>query len=145
MKRILHTVTVLSLLLALLLPAQTPDAPAENLGRELRDASRALQAGNAVLFLSHFDKKQFPGYARLESHVVALTRQADVASSIEIIRTEAEDKTSSLTVDWVLQLTPSGGFGPATGRREEITIRFDAAGGKPKIIGLAPVDFFRPL
>jgi hypothetical protein len=145
MKRTRQTVALFSLLLALLLSAQTPDAPSENLGRTLRDASRALQAGNAVLFLSHFDKKQFPGYARLESHIVVLTRQADVASSIEIIGTEAEDKTNRLTVDWLLQLTPSGGFGPATRRREEITIRFDAAGGKPKIISLAPVDFFRPL
>ena len=145
MKRTLPLVALLGLFLALPLDPQTRDAPAENLGRTLRDASRALQAGNAALFLSHFDKKQFPGYARLESHVVALTRQADVASSIEIISSEADDKAQRVTVDWLLQLTPSGGFGPAIRRREEITIRFDPAGARPKIVSLAPVDFFRPL
>jgi hypothetical protein len=145
MKRTLQTAVLPGLFLSLLLAAQTPDAPPENLGRMLRDASRALQAGNAALFLGHFDARQFPGYARLESHVVALTRQADIASSIEIIGMEAEDKTHRVTVDWILQLTPSSGFGPATRRREEITIRFDSAGGKPKVISLAPIDFFRPL
>ncbi len=133
------------LLLAALLIAQTPDAPAGNLGRVLRDASRALQARNAALFLGYFDARQVPDYARLESHVVALTQQADIASSIEISGVEAEDKAQRVTVDWLLQLTPASGFGPATQRRERVILRFSGGSGKPKIVSLAPIDFFRPL
>jgi hypothetical protein len=144
MKRALQSGLILGLFLALPLSAQTPNPRAENLGRVLRDASRALQAGNAALFLGHFEGRQFPDYARLESHVVALTQQADIASSVEIISIEAEDNTHLVAVDWLLQLTPAGGFGPATRRREKIALRF-SGGGKVKIISLAPIEFFRPL
>ncbi len=145
MQRHLQIGALLALLLVLPLSPQAPEGAPGDLGRILRDASRALQAGNAALFLSHFDERRFPEYARLEDHVVALTRQADIASSIEIAGSEGGGETETLMVDWLLQLTPSSGFGPATRRRESITIRFSNAEAKPRIVSLAPIDFFRPL
>jgi len=126
------------------LGTQSSDASRRDLLRTLHDASRALQAGNAALFLGCFDPSRFPGYARLQEDVVALTRQSDIASSIEVQTVEARDDNHAVTVDWLLQIRPAGGPGPAEQRRETISLRIQMENGKPRIVGLTPADFFRP-
>ncbi len=126
------------------LRAQDADRGAERVDRMLRDASRALQANSAASFLSRFDRKRFSDYRRLESHLVALTEQSQIASSIDItaIRREADDY--QVEVDWLLQLSLAGG-GPIESRRELLKMRVaEAKPGRWKIVALAPVEFFRP-
>lgn len=125
--------------------AQVPNEANQEhrVSRMLLDASRALQAGNAARFLGYFNRSGFDGYADLESNVVALTRQADIASSIEITSAKEEEGAYQVTIDWVLQLTPSGGIGRLEERRAAVTVEVSAAGDKSEITNLAPVDFFR--
>ena len=110
----------------------------------LLDASRALQARNAALFLSHFDKKSFEGYPKLESNIVVLTRQKDLASSIQIVEIAEAGDTFRGRVDWLLQISPLNRAGTIETRRNMITLRIAAQGRKWRIIDLTPVDFFRP-
>jgi hypothetical protein len=126
--------------------AQAPnqDGPQMRVSRMLLDASRALQAGNAARFLGYFNRSGFAGYADLESNVVSLTRQAEIASSIEIISSKEEEGAYQVAIDWVLQLTPSGGIGRVEERRAAVTVEVSGGGVKPEINGLAPVVFFRP-
>jgi hypothetical protein len=126
--------------------AQTPNeaSPQQRVSRMLLDASRALQAGNATRFLGYFNRSGFDGFADLESNIVALTRQADIASSIEITSAREEEGAYHVTIDWVLQLTPSGGIGRVEERRATVTVEVSTSGVKPEIIVLAPVAFFRP-
>jgi hypothetical protein len=126
--------------------AQTPNegSPQQRVSRMLLDASRALQAGNATRFLGYFNHSGFEGYADLESNIVALTRQADIASSIEITSAREEEGAYHVTIDWVLQLTPSGGIGRVEERRAAVTVEVSTSGVKPEINALAPVAFFRP-
>lgn len=110
----------------------------------LRDVSRALQARNAALFLSHFDRKRFAAYSQLESNVVALSGQKDIASSIRIVEVAADGEDFLSRVDWLMQISPLERPGPIETRRHVITLRVVAAGKKWRIVGLDLVDFFRP-
>ena len=53
--------------------AQQRDPETEAAVRRLMDASRALQAGNAALFLSFFDRKRVADFGRLREWIRALT------------------------------------------------------------------------
>jgi hypothetical protein len=113
--------------------------------RTLQDASRALQATNAASFLSYFDGKSFSEYARLEEHVVALTSQSEIGSSIQMVGFEAEGEVFHVEVDWVLQITPRSRFGKVQSRRRLIALDMQRnTKNEWKVTRLDPVDFFRP-
>jgi hypothetical protein len=128
-------------LLALAIPAGAQQQ-AEAARRLVLDASRALQAGNAALFLGYFDKRETPQFARLRENVTTLVATKDVASSVEIEVSGAEGGVIQLDADWLLQFTPSEDLGQAERRRRivRVHVRVDP---KPKIILLDPVDFLR--
>lgn len=120
------------------------NAEAREVRRVIHDASRALQARNASLFLKGFDRKQFAGYADLEPHIVALTTQSDIASSIEIVAFERKDGGYRLRVDWLLQLSVLETPGRLETRREILEMAAAQDKGKWKITDLRPLRFFRP-
>ena len=128
-------------LLALALPAGAQQQ-AEAARRLVLDASRALQAGNAALFLGYFDKRETPQFARLRENVTTLVATKDVASSVEVEVSGAEGGVTQLDANWLLQLTPSEGLGQAEQRHGVVRVQVRLQ-GKPKIILLEPVDFFR--
>lgn len=107
------------------------------------DASRALQANNAALFLSKFDARSMPRFDDLRVRVLALTAQRTIASSVEIGPLREADGGPAVTVDWLLQLTPLFEPGPVETRREKLSLRFVKRKGKWKIAALEPADFFR--
>ena len=123
--------------------AAEPEAAAAT--RVLKDASRALQARNAARFLSYFDRKRSAAYPEIESSVVALTRQADIASSIQVSAWKQDGDEYTGTVDWILQLTLISAPGEVRIRREKIKVRMAKPGDRWKIVALTPVSFFRPL
>ena len=133
--------TQLATFLAVTAPAAADQGA---ISRMLRDLSRALQARNAALFLSHFDKKRFEEYPKLESNVVVLSRQKDLASSIQIVEVAEAGDAFRSRVDWLLQISPLNRAGTIETRRNMITLRIAAQGRKWRIIDLAPIDFFRP-
>ncbi len=123
--------------------AAEPDVTAVT--RVLKDASRALQARNAARFLSCFDRKRFAGYPEIESSVVALTRQDDIASSIQVSARKQDGDEYTGTVDWILQLTLISAPGEVQTRRERIKVRMAKPKNRWKIVALTPVSFLRPL
>lgn len=135
---------LLALLVVNTLCAQAAGPEADRIARMLHDASRALQAGNAASFLSHFDRERFAGYTRLETDVVALTRQNQVASSIEIIEIKPDGEAYAVQVDWVLQLSLLSAPGPIESRQEQVTLRAAQVKKRWKIVQLEPIGFFRP-
>ena len=114
----------------------------------LHDAERALGARNSTRFLSYFDKQSVTEYARLETHVTALTGQADIASSIRITKWEPDGDSYRTTVDWMLQLTLVGAPGRVESRRGPVRLTVARAGkskNRWKITTIDPISFFRPL
>jgi hypothetical protein len=132
------------LLLSVAALAGPAAANQEAISRMLRDASRALQARNAALFLGHFDRERFAAYSQLESNVVALTEQKDLASSIRIVEVAADREEFVSRVDWLMQISPLDRPGPIETRRQMISLRVAAAGKKWRITAFDPVDFLRP-
>lgn len=124
---------------------QTAEPDVTAVTRVLKDASRALQARNAARFLSYFDRKRSADYLEIESNVVALTRQADIASSIEVSDLTQEAGEYLATADWILQLTLISAPGQVTTRHENVHLRVAKSKGRWKIVELDPVDFLRPL
>jgi hypothetical protein len=144
---------VLALLAIFLAPAallKAQDLPRDNpevrgVIRMAQDASRALQAGNAAAFLRFFDRKRFQGYATLESHIVALTTQSDIASSIDVIEIQRIEEGYRLSIDWLVQLSVKETPGPLETRREVLRIEVgEESNGRWRIKALQPVEIFRP-
>ena len=130
------------------LSAQDTDPSRKAITRMLNDAGRALGARNATRFLSYFDKQSVSEYARLETHVSALTEQADIASSLRITNLEPVEGGYRATIDWILQLTLVGAPGRVESRRASVRIAVVQAGKSKvhwKLSALDPIDFFRPL
>ena len=122
-------------------PAAAQDKSAT---RALKDASRALQADSPAAFLSYFDRRAWEDYARLETYVVALISQNDLASSVQVLESRQEGEDRVLRVDWLVQISPRNGLGKVESRREILSLRLAPSKKRWRIIGLAPVEFFRP-
>ncbi len=146
-------IAALSLAVGKPLLAQEPpgDTPAREVVRLVQDASRALQARSAASFLRLFDRENFAGYPELESHIVALTTQSDIASSVETVSIERSDSGYRLRVDWLLQLSVLETPGPLETRREVVEISAADLNNESeqkkkrwRITSLKPLEFFRP-
>ncbi len=109
----------------------------------IHDASRALQANNAALFLSKFDSRSMAGFDDLSVQIRALAVQRRIASSVESGPVREDDDGVAVTVDWLLQLTPLFDPGPVETRQESLSLRFAKRKGKWKIVALESIDFFR--
>lgn len=116
----------------------------EQIGRMIRDVSRALQAGNTARFLGYFDADEFTGFAELRKNTVALTAQRQIASSIEIDKVERIESGFQVRVNWLLQLSYTGDPGPVETRQEFVTCAVEKLSGSWKLVDLDPVSFFRP-
>jgi hypothetical protein len=102
----------LLLLVAASVTGQQDRVDSDGIGRMVRDASRAIPAGNAASFLGYFDEAEFAGFAELRKNTAALTAQRQIASSIEITETERLDQGYRVRISWLLQLTYTGDPGP---------------------------------
>jgi hypothetical protein len=76
--------------------------------------------------------------------VEALTRQADLASSIRILSLESHQEAYDGEIDWALQIKLSSAPGPVETRRKRLRLRIGRLGKTWRITALAPVEFFRP-
>lgn len=135
---------LLALLAAAILPAQPAPSETAEVDRMIRDASRAIQAGNAARFLSYFDGEEFPEYPALRANVVALTSQRQIASSIEITELQKREHSYQVRIVWLLQLTYTGDPGPVEARREEVACTVKQRGKSWKLVHFAPASLFRP-
>lgn len=124
---------------------QSSGSEASRISQILRDVGRSLEAGNAASFLSYFDRKHFGDYFVLESYADALTRQSEIASSVEVTKIEAQASAYLVEADWILQLRPASTFGSLHTRHNSLKIRFERVKDNWKIVDFQPVKFFRPM
>ncbi|HTP32106.1 MAG TPA: hypothetical protein VMJ75_08040 [Candidatus Acidoferrales bacterium] len=103
----------------------------------------SLSAGNAVDFLSKFDKKM-PGYEKLSQNVTALTRQADIESFVDLVRNEGDDQKREVEANWKMRLKVGNDATATPGRQQVLKCRVEKQGKNWKITALEPVDFFAP-
>lgn len=123
-------------------------APAESDSEQISalvlDLSTALEESSPSRFLDRVDRQRCPQYAALEENVVALTAQYELGSSVGVIEQSRKGEGYDLKLDWLLQLRPAGGAGPAERRRQIVTARIERSGKKWKVTALEPVNFFKP-
>lgn len=127
-----------------LLLSQGEDAE-EGIKRVVRNMSRALQAGNAPLFIAAFDRQGFPGLPELREQLTALTAQRRIASSVEIGALRGGPAEFTLRVDWLLELTPKVDSGVLERRHETLSLVVVNRNGRWKIARLEPLGFFSSL
>lgn len=111
----------------------------------VRDASRALQAGNAPLFLAIFDRKDFAEYRELREQVTALVAQRRIASSVAVQSIQGGPIDWTVEVDWLIELTHKLDPSPLEQRRETLKFHLRKRGRRWRVVGLRPVTFFAAL
>jgi len=106
----------------------------------LAAAAGALSQGDAVYFLSMFDRKS-PGYETLRSNVSTLLSAAQVQSSIDLVNNDGDDARRTIEVDWLLRLVPRGQGASPVQRQQKVKCVLEKRGRKWQIESLDPVQF----
>ncbi len=79
-----------------------------------------------------------------EVDVVALAAQYEIASSVAVTEQTKNGEGWDLKLDWLLEIKPASGAGPAQRRRGVVTCRIEPSGKRWKATRLEPVEFFKP-
>jgi hypothetical protein len=117
--------------------------PAREVLDLVTDAAASLSAGNVSLFLKVFDPAM-PGYAKLRENVTGLIAQGEVQSLIDPLEDEGDDRRRVTQFQWTL-LIERGQPAAGSARREQVVkCSVEKQGGKWRIVGLEPIDFFAP-
>lgn len=124
--------------------AQGEDA-ADRIALMVRDASRALQAGNAPLFLAAFEPEAVPDFAAFREQVNALAEQRRIASSVAAGPVAGGPEVWTVRVDWLLELAPKLDPGPLERRRETVTLKARMRGKRWKFVSLDRPELFEAL
>jgi hypothetical protein len=103
----------------------------------------ALSNRDAWEFLGSFDPSM-PGYGKLKSLVSALLEEAEVSSSVEILRDTGGEAKREVAVDWVLEVKSASLAGSFERRRREVKCAIERRKGRWVIVSLAPIEFFSP-
>lgn len=120
------------------------DADREQVIQVIRDASRALNAGNVGLFLKKFDKRATPNFSEIEANAVPLAELREIASSIQINELTGSGEAYDAKIDWLLQLTPQNGLGPVESRQRQVNVRLVKGKKRWRFTRFEPVDFLSP-
>jgi len=107
------------------------------------EMASALSEGNALAFLKPIDRAM-PDYQKLQDNVGALVAQNDLASSIEVLKEQGNEKRREVELDWFLEIRSHEIHGPYERRRQIVKCRLERDKKKWKIVALEPVDFFAP-
>lgn len=97
--------------------------------------------GNAVEFLSIFDRSM-PGYDELRSDVIALARDFQVDSAVELVSDEGGDTRRTLKLDWDLGLISPMTDVSRVHRHETVTLQMSRNGKKWRVTALEPLALF---
>ncbi len=117
--------------------------PAREVLDLVTDAAASLSAGNVALFLKAFDPAM-PGYAKLRENVTGLIAHGDVQSLIDPLEDEGDERQRAVRFQWTL-LIQRGQDSTSSVRREQVVkCTAEKQGGKWRIVGLEPIEFFAP-
>lgn len=108
----------------------------------VRDASRALQSGNAPLFLALFDPHAMADFGRFGDEIFALAAQRRIASSVKSDPPQGGPEECTVRVDWLLDLTPKLDPGPVERRHETVVVGLRRRGKRWRIVDVEPREFF---
>jgi hypothetical protein len=103
----------------------------------LMKLAAALAASDAAEFFRHIDKS-FPDRERLRGYIEAITGEAEITSSVEVIGVSDD----AARADWYLELKSRAPAGPLERRRQVLTVRMN---GERKVTTIDPVEFFAPM
>ena len=102
-----------------------------------------LSAGNALAFLEAVDP-DMAHFADLEHDVMALTEQAEITNSIEVVSETGDDHQRAEELDWFVEIVGRSESRAVERRRAVIKFRLERRGKKWKIVGIDPLHFFAP-
>ena len=115
--------------------------------QDIRDlftqVAAALSAGDPAGFMRPFNPSM-PGYHTIELNVAALARQAEIRSTIEVLRDEGDDSLRKVELDWYLNIVELQDAAGSTQRREVIRCQVAREKKKWRIVSLQPLAFFAP-
>ena len=96
--------------------------------------------------LSSFDS-QMKDFGTIEANIEALTAQADVACSIDIVTDEESDGVHKLDLDWFMELKPTGDNNDPQieRRRVRVQVEMKLIKNRWKITSLAPLSILDPI
>jgi hypothetical protein len=117
--------------------------PAREVLDLIADAAASLSAGNVALFLKAFDPKM-AGYAKLRENVTGLIAQGDVQSLIDPLEDEGDDRRRVAQFQWTLRIQRGQQATSSTRREQVVKCTVEKQGGKWRIVGLEPMEFFAP-
>ncbi|MEQ1883948.1 MAG: hypothetical protein ABL967_02735 [Bryobacteraceae bacterium] len=130
-------------LLALSTSIARADAAADAL-TAISDAAAALVNDDAQSFFDSFDR-EMPNYSTLRANIEALLSANSVASAVDVVTNEGSETKRTLSLDWVLSLSPkSANTGGKETRRGVIQCQIERRGRSWKITAIEPVEFFKP-
>ena len=107
------------------------------------DAAGSLSAANVALFLKAFDPAM-AGYAKLRENVTGLIAQGDVQSLIEPMEDEGDDRRRVSRFQWTLRIERGQEATSSVRRQQVVKCTVEKQGGKWRIVGLEPIEFFAP-
>jgi hypothetical protein len=117
--------------------------PAREVLDLIADAAASLSAGNVPRFLKAFDPAM-AGYAKLREHVTGLIAQGDVQSLIDPLEDEGDGRRRVAQFHWTLRIERGQQTTSSARREQVVTCRVEKQGGKWRIVGLEPIEFFAP-
>ncbi len=103
----------------------------------------ALSDSNITGFMNGFDPAM-PGYQQLRTGVAALLKEAEVVSSVEVLRDEGGDTRRTVELDWIVEIRPLSDFAPLERRRCTIKCEVARRSKGWVVTSLAPLEFFGP-
>ena len=101
----------------------------------------ALSDDNAAQFMKTFDRNM-AGYGEMETQITALLANSEVASSVERLKDEGDDRKRDVELDWYLELRSRVRGGPFVQRRVVIRCQVEKQGKHWKITSMKPIGFF---
>jgi hypothetical protein len=124
------------LALALLLPSFILSADERTDAMDaISPLAAALADGDAGAFLSRFPEDS-PNRGRLSDNIRALLAQADLTSSVQLVRLES----GRAELDWYLEIRGRARQAVLERRRGLVIVRFR----NRALFSIEPVDFFKP-
>jgi hypothetical protein len=100
--------------------------------------------GNAAGVMTAFSKSM-PGYATIEANVGALTAQADMLCSIELLDETGGEQARAAEVDWFFEIKSKESNGPTERRQKNVKLTFRKEGKNWKIASVDPLSILDPL
>ncbi len=104
----------------------------------------ALSEDKPEAFLARIEKTS-PEYEKLKVDIPALLSQAELTSSVTILKDEGDDSKRVVDLDWFLEIRGKTPDGPLIRRRDFIHCTVEKHGKTWRVVSLKPPDFFAPL